>query len=74
MNGLYMYTPFFWYTVYRIQGDFQSCADILPCDRTPQKVTIEPIVPYANVDIFREKGGKKFFKKCLGATEFCQET
>jgi hypothetical protein len=39
-----------------------DCADILPRDRTPQKVTIEPIVPYANVDIFLEKGAKSFSK------------
>jgi hypothetical protein len=45
-------------------------ADILTCDRTPQKVTIEPMMPYTNVDIFREKGGSKFSKKSLGATEF----
>jgi hypothetical protein len=40
---------------YKVQGDFEGCADILTCDRIPQKVTIEPIMPYANVDIFREK-------------------
>jgi hypothetical protein len=33
----------------------KGCADILTCDRTPQKVTIEPMMPYTNVDIFREK-------------------
>jgi hypothetical protein len=44
-----------------IQGDFESCADILTCDRTPQKVPIEPIMPYRNIDIFRKKGLK--FKK-----------
>jgi hypothetical protein len=26
-------------------------------------VTIEPIMPYKKVDIFREKGGKSFSKK-----------
>jgi hypothetical protein len=46
-----------------IQGDFESCVDILTCDRTPQKVTIELIMPYTNVDIFREKGAKVFQKK-----------
>jgi hypothetical protein len=46
-----------------IQGDFEGCADILTCDRTPKKVTIEPIMPYTNVDIFREKGAKSVSKK-----------
>jgi hypothetical protein len=45
-----------------LQGDFKSCADILTCDRTLQKVTIGPIMPYRNVDIFREKGVKSFSK------------
>jgi hypothetical protein len=36
--------------------------DILICDRTPQKVTIEAIMPYTNVDIFREKGATSFSK------------
>jgi hypothetical protein len=40
-------------------SDFEGCADIL----TPQKVTIGPIMPYTNVDIFREKGAKGFSKK-----------
>jgi hypothetical protein len=53
-----------------IQGDFEGCADILTCDRTPKKVTIEPIMPYTNVDIFREKGAKSVSKKKLGVTEF----
>jgi hypothetical protein len=53
-----------------IQGDFESCADILTRDRTPQKVTIQPIMPYTNIDIFREKGAKGFSKQNLGATEF----
>jgi hypothetical protein len=43
--------------------DFEGCADILTCDRTPRKVTIGPIMPYTNVDIFREKGAKVFRKK-----------
>jgi hypothetical protein len=29
-----------------LQGDFESCADISTCDRTPQKVTIEPVMTY----------------------------
>jgi hypothetical protein len=48
-----------------VQGDFEGCVDILTCDRTPQKVTIEPIMPYTNVDIFREKGSTSFSKKVL---------
>jgi hypothetical protein len=40
---------------FHIQGDFERCADILTNDRTPQQVTIEPRMPYSNVDIFREK-------------------
>jgi hypothetical protein len=40
-----------------IQGGFESCPDILTCDGTPQKVTIEPIIPCTDVDIFQEKGG-----------------
>jgi hypothetical protein len=46
-----------------IQGGFEGCADILTCDRTPQKVTIKRIMPYTNDDIFREKGAKSFSKK-----------
>jgi hypothetical protein len=34
-----------------VQSDFEGCADILTCDTTPQKVTIEPMIPYTNVDI-----------------------
>jgi hypothetical protein len=41
-----------------VQRDFEGCADILTCDRTPQKVMIEPMIPYTNVDIFREKGAQ----------------
>jgi hypothetical protein len=46
-----------------VQGDFRSCADILTCDRTSQNVTIELIVPFTNVDTFREKGVKSCSKK-----------
>jgi hypothetical protein len=45
-----------------IQGGFEGCADILTCDKTPQKVTIKTIMPYTNVDSFREKGAKSFSK------------
>jgi hypothetical protein len=55
-----------------IQGGFEGCADILTCDRTPQKVTIKTIMPYTNDDIFREKGSKSFSKK-LRATEFYEK-
>jgi hypothetical protein len=33
----------------------QSYAGILTSGRTPQLVTIEPIMPYTNVDIFRNE-------------------
>jgi hypothetical protein len=56
-----------------IQGDFEGYADISTCDRTPQKVTIEPIIPYTNVEIYREKGDPKFFKKRLGATKLLKK-
>jgi hypothetical protein len=46
-----------------IHSKFEGCADIFICDRTPEKVTIELIIPYTNVDIFREKGAKSFHKK-----------
>jgi hypothetical protein len=29
-----------------VQGDFESCADILTSDRTSQYVTFEPIMQY----------------------------
>jgi hypothetical protein len=41
----------------------EGCADILTCGRTPQKVTIEPLMPYTNLDIFREKGAQIKKKK-----------
>jgi hypothetical protein len=28
------------------QADFEGCANILTCDRIPQEVTIEPVMPY----------------------------
>jgi hypothetical protein len=40
-------------------------ADTLTCDRTPQNVTIEPMLIF-----FERKGLKVFQKKNLGATEF----
>jgi hypothetical protein len=36
---------------------------ILKVVRTPQLVTIEPVMPHTNVDLFREKGAKSFPKK-----------
>jgi hypothetical protein len=51
-----------------IQSDFEGCADILTCDRTPQKVTIEPMM-LIQMLIFFEKMGFKIFEKSLGATE-----
>jgi hypothetical protein len=46
-----------------VQGDFESCADILTCDRTPKKLTIKPIMSYTNIDIFLDKGDESFSKK-----------
>jgi hypothetical protein len=46
-----------------IQGDFESCADILTSGRAPQLLSIEPIMPYTNVHIFQEKVAKSFSKK-----------
>jgi hypothetical protein len=46
-----------------LQGDFESCVDILTSGRTPKLVTIEPILLYTNVDSFREKGDKSSPKK-----------
>jgi hypothetical protein len=48
-------------------------ADILTCDRTPQKVTIEPMMPYTNVDIFREKGAQSFPKKVWEPLNFIEK-
>jgi hypothetical protein len=55
-----------------IQGDFESYANILTCDRTPQKVTVESIMPYTNVLIFREKGAKSHSKK-FGTMNFMKK-
>jgi hypothetical protein len=57
------------HTLEAYTSDFESCADILTCDRTPKQVTIELIIPYTKADIFREKGAK-IKKKSLRATEF----
>jgi hypothetical protein len=32
------------------QADFEGCANILTCDRIPQEVTIEPVMPYTMAD------------------------
>jgi hypothetical protein len=56
-----------------IQIDFKCCADILASDRTPRWVTIEPIMPYTNVDIFREKGAESFSRKVSRATDFYEK-
>jgi hypothetical protein len=60
----------FKYIDHRESRDFEGCADILTSDRTPQKETIESMMPYTNVDIFREKGTESFSKKSLGSSEF----
>jgi hypothetical protein len=41
-----------------IQGDFESCADILTSDRTSQKVTIEPKSLIQMLIFFEKKGLK----------------
>jgi hypothetical protein len=57
-----------------VQSDFEGCADILTCDRTPQKVTIDPMMPYTNVDIFREKGAQSFSKKVWVPLNFMEKS
>jgi uncharacterized membrane protein len=47
----------------QIQGDFEGCADILTCDRTPQKVTIDPLMIIQMLIFFEKKGLKDFQKK-----------
>jgi hypothetical protein len=56
-----------------IQGDFESYADILTSGRTPQYVTIEPIISYTNVDIFPEKEAKSFSKKVWESLNFMKK-
>jgi hypothetical protein len=53
-----------------IHSDFEGCVDILTSDGTPQKVTIEPTMPYTNVDIFREKRVQIFQKKVWKPLDF----
>jgi hypothetical protein len=50
-----------------LQGDFENCADILSSDRTPQKVTIDPLMPFTNVDISQ---GKRIKSKKKTIVEF----
>jgi hypothetical protein len=57
-----------------IQGDFESCADILTSGRTPQYVTIEPIMSYKKVDIFPEKEAKSFSKKVRESLKFMKKS
>jgi hypothetical protein len=56
-----------------IQGDLENCVDILTSGRTPQYVTIEPIMPYTNADIFREKRDKSFSKKVWESLNFMKK-
>jgi hypothetical protein len=51
----------------------EGSADILTCDRTPQTVTIEPMMPYTNVDILREKGAQSFSKKVWEPLNFMEK-
>jgi hypothetical protein len=50
-----------------LQGDFENCADILSSDRTPQKVTIDPLMPFTNVEISQ---GKRIKSKKKNIVEF----
>jgi hypothetical protein len=56
-----------------IQGDLENCVDILTSGKTPQYVTIEPIMPYTDVYIFREKGAKSFSKKVWEPLNFLKK-
>jgi hypothetical protein len=53
-----------------IQGDFESCADILSSGRTSQEVAIEPIKRYKNVDFFP---GSSFSKKVWEPLNFMKK-
>jgi hypothetical protein len=57
-----------------IQADFESCSDILTCDRTPPKVTFNPIMPYTNVDIFRKNRATIFSKKVWEPLNFYEKS
>jgi hypothetical protein len=70
---LYKYVFQIFHFLQNVQGDFESCADILTSGRTPQYVTIEPRMPYKNVDIFREKRAKMFSKKVWGSFNFMKK-
>jgi hypothetical protein len=56
-----------------IQGDFEGCTDILTCDKIPQKVTIELVMPHTNVNIFREKRVKSFSSKVWEPLNFMKK-
>jgi hypothetical protein len=43
---------------------------LLTCHRTPQKIMIEQIMHYTNVDIFRKKGAESFSKKVWESLNF----
>jgi hypothetical protein len=56
-----------------LQGDFESCADISICDRTPQKVTIEPIMAYTvrSFKFILKVGVKKPIMNTLQCAQKC---
>jgi hypothetical protein len=66
----------FWnipYKAHLVESDFEGSADILSRDRAPQNVIIEPIMPYTNVNIFREKGAKSLSKKVWEPLNFMKK-
>jgi hypothetical protein len=60
-------------TYMHLQGGVEGCADILTCNRTPQKITIKTIMSYTNADIFREKRAKSFSKKVWKPLNFMKK-
>jgi hypothetical protein len=56
-----------------IQSDFEGCADILSCDRTPHRVTIGQMMPYTHVNNFREKGAQSVSKKVWKPLNFMEK-
>jgi hypothetical protein len=57
-----------------IQGDFETCADILTTDRSSQWVTIKPEMPYTyKCWYFLRKRGKIFQKKVWKPLNFMKK-
>jgi hypothetical protein len=49
----------------KIQSDIEGCADTLTYDRTPQKVTIEPIPPHTLIKMTAGSDALGFREECL---------